>query len=67
MKALRRYNERWSLTSRPTGGRLFQKRGTALAMEPFPKFKDEVTEGRINVRAEEKRLSKVVGMEISGG
>ena len=43
-------------TCRNTGGSLFQRGGTAMAMERFANFSDEVTGGRRSVRAEEERV-----------
>ena len=43
-------------TCRSTGGCLFQRGGTALAMERFANFNDEVTGGRRSVRLEEERV-----------
>ena len=44
-------------TCRSTGGILFQRGGTAMAMERFANFNDEVTGGRRIVRLEEELIS----------
>ena len=43
---------------RSTGGSLFQRGGTAMAMERFANLSDEVTEGRSSVRVEEERVER---------
>ena len=37
---------------------MFQRGGTAMAMERFENLSDEVTEGRSNVREEEERVGR---------
>ena len=66
MKDLWRDSERWSFGDfvgwvdicRSAGGSLFQRGGTAIAMERFANFSDEVTEGRSSVREEEERVGR---------
>ena len=41
-----------------SGGSLFQRGGTAMAIERSANFSDEVTEGRRSVRAEEERVER---------
>ena len=41
-----------------TGGNLFQRGRTAMAMERFPNFNDEVKRGRRSVRLEEERVER---------
>ena len=41
-----------------TGGSLFHRGGTAMAMERFANFSDDVTGGRRSVRAEEERVER---------
>ena len=41
---------------RNAGGILFQKDGTAMAVEQLANFSDEVTEGRNNDSIEEERV-----------
>ena len=43
---------------RNAGGSLFQRGGTAMAMERSANFSDEVIEGRSSVRAEEERVKR---------
>ena len=43
-----------SVICRNTGGSLFQRGGTAMAMERFANFNDEVTGGRRSVKLEEE-------------
>lgn len=43
---------------RSSGGSSFQIGGTAMAMERFENFSDEVMEGRRSVRAEEDRVER---------
>ena len=43
---------------RRTSGRLFQRDGTAMAMERFANVSDEVTGGRRSVRLEEERVER---------
>ena len=40
------------------GGSLFQRSGTAMAMERLASFSGEVTEGLRSVRAEEERIER---------
>ena len=47
-----------SVISRNIGGSLFQRGGTAMAMELFANFSDDVTGGRRSVRAEEERVKR---------
>ena len=47
-----------SVICRNTGGSLFQRGGTAMAMERFANFSDDVTGGRRSVRAEEERVER---------
>jgi len=44
----------WVRYLRIAGGSLFQRGGTAVAMERSANFSDEVTEGRSSVMAEEE-------------
>ena len=39
-------------------GSLFQRGGTAMAMERFANLSDEVTEGRSSVRVEDERVGR---------
>ena len=43
---------------RSTSGRLFQRGGTAMAMERFANFSDEVTDRRRRFRLEEERVER---------
>ena len=43
---------------RPTGGSLFQRGGTAMAMERFANLSDEVTGERSSVRLEDERVGR---------
>ena len=45
-------------TCRSTGGSLFQRGGTATAMERFANLNDEVTGGRRSFRLEEERVER---------
>ena len=47
-----------SVIGRNTGGSLFQRGGTAMAIERFANFSDDVTGGRRSVRAEEERVER---------
>ena len=49
---------------RNAGGSLFQKGGTATAMERLENFSDEVTEGRSSVRMDEERVERS-GVDLS--
>ena len=51
----------WSDICRNTGGSLFQRGGTDMAIKPLERLEnlsDEVTEGRSNVRVEEERAER---------
>jgi len=39
-------------------GSLFQRGGTAMAVERLANFNDEVTEGRSSIRVEEERVER---------
>ena len=43
---------------RSTGGSLFQRGGTAMAMERFANLSDEVTEGRSCLSVEDERVER---------
>ena len=43
---------------RSAGGSLFQRGGTAMAMERFANFSDEVMEGRSRVMEDEERVER---------